>query len=253
MKRSPSSKKGVILAGGQGKRLRPLSYYFQKCMIPIGHQQKPLLEYVIRLLAHHHINDITILVGYKHEQIMNYFNSGDRFHVNISYLPDSEDLKGSGGSILNLYRQGDLDPNDTLIIYYGDILSNINLSDLVVQHQEENATATLALSQGYQIRVGVADVKGKEITGWTEKPTLDIYAGIGILALDASALKELEQLSRNTNQTDLDIMSDFIPHLIREDMTVHSYITNAFWYDVGSTERYEKLENNIIEHALGGL
>jgi mannose-1-phosphate guanylyltransferase len=246
-------KKGVILAGGQGKRLRPLSYYFQKCMIPVGSQQKPLLEYVIRLLAHHHINDVTILVGYKHEQIMNYFNSGDRFHVNISYLPDSEDLKGSGGSILNLYRQGELDPNDTLIIYYGDILSNINLSNMVNQHQDENATATLALSQGYQIRVGVAKVKGKHIVGWAEKPTLDIYAGIGVLALDASALQEFERLSQNTHQTEFDIMSDFIPHLIREGMTVQSYITKAFWYDVGSIERYEKIENNVIEHALGGL
>ena len=249
-----SSVKGVILAGGQGKRLRPLSYYFQKCMIPIGHQQKPLLEYVIRLLAQHQINDITVLVGYKHEQIINYFNSGTRFSVKLTYLSDPEDIKGSGGSLLNLYRQGGVDSNDTLIIYYGDIISNINLRKMVAQHQKENATATLALSRGYQIRVGMAEINGRDIVGWKEKPTLDICAGIGILALNASAIQELEQIYLNEpSQVEFDIMSDFIPYLIREKKSVQSYLTNAFWYDVGSTERYEKLENSVIEQALGAL
>lgn len=68
---------GIVLAGGEGTRLRPLTFYFQKCMIPIGSSQKPLLEYVVRLLAYHEIRNITLLVGYKHEQIENYFDLGE--------------------------------------------------------------------------------------------------------------------------------------------------------------------------------
>ena len=77
--------KGVVLAGGEGRRLRPLSYYFQKCMIPIGHSQKPLLEYIVRLLKYHNIADVLLLAGYKQEQITNYFNSGNRFGVKINF------------------------------------------------------------------------------------------------------------------------------------------------------------------------
>ena len=97
---------GIILSGGEGKRLRPLTYYFQKCMIPIGSRQKPLFEYVVRLLAYHDVRDITLLVGYKHEQITNYFNGGERFRVRLDYLNDDPNLKGSGGSLINAYQKG---------------------------------------------------------------------------------------------------------------------------------------------------
>jgi len=97
---------GIILSGGEGKRLRPLTYYFQKCMIPIGSRQKPLFEYVVRLLAYHDVRDITLLVGYKYEQITNYFNGGERFRVRLDYLNDDPNLKGSGGSLINAYQKG---------------------------------------------------------------------------------------------------------------------------------------------------
>lgn len=240
--------RGVVLAGGEGKRLRPLSYYFQKCMIPIGNKQKPLLEYVIRLLRHHGIIDITLLAGYKHEQIVNYFNSGERFGVNITCVLDDPGLKGTGGSLVNMYRRGLIEPHETLLVYYGDIISDINLREMMERHRQRRAVATLALSKGYQVRVGVAEITGRDVTGWTEKPTLEINVGTGILILDASALQELEWLSKR--YANLDVMSHLIPRLIEKGEVVHAYVTNAFWYDVGSTDRYEKLDNNIIEKRL---
>ena len=242
------SARGVVLAGGEGKRLRPLSYYFQKCMIPIGNKQKPLLEYVIRLLGYHDVNDILLLAGYKHEQIVNYFNGGERFGVNITCVLDDPELKGTGGSLLNMYRRGLIGLHETLLVYYGDIISDINLSEMMERHRQRRAMATLALSRGYQVRVGVAEVNGGDVTGWTEKPTLELKVGTGILILDASALQELERLSER--YTTLDIMSHLIPHLIEKGEVINAYVTNAFWYDVGSTERYEKLDNNIIEKRL---
>ena len=239
---------GIVLAGGEGKRLRPLSYYIQKCMVPIGHMQKPLLEYIVRLLRYHGVTSISMLVGYKHEQIANYFNHGDRFAVNISYVLDDPKLGGTGGSLLNLYRKGLVGAGENLLVYYGDIISDINLTEMLRQHRENGAVATLALSKGYQVSVGVAEVNGVDVSGWSEKPTLGIDVGIGILVLKASVLPELELLSKR--HSELDIMGHLIPCLIEKGERVQAYLTDAFWYDVGSVEKYEKLDNGVIERRL---
>jgi mannose-1-phosphate guanylyltransferase len=240
-----------VLAGGEGKRLRPLSYYFQKCMIPIGSMQKPLLEYVIRLLRHHDITDILLLAGYKYEQIVNYFNGGERFGVTMTCVLDDPVLKGTGGSLLHAYRKGLFAPQDTLLVYYGDIVSDINLTEMVARHRQRRAVATLALSRGYQVRVGVAEVKGGDVTGWTEKPTLDLRVGTGVLILEASALRELERLLARYEH--VDVMSHLIPRLLEREDVVHAYVTDAFWYDVGSTDRYEKLDNDMMDRCFDRL
>jgi len=240
--------RGVVLAGGEGKRLRPLSYYFQKCMIPIGSTQKPLLEYIIHLLRRHGVVDIALLVGYKHEQIVNYFNGGERFGVTMTYVPDDPALKGTGGSLLHAYRRGLFAPQDTLLVYYGDIISAINITELVQRHRQRGAVATIALSNGYQVRVGVAEVTEGDVTGWTEKPTLNLNVGTGIMVLEASTLRELEPLHQQYEN--LDLMSHLIPRLIETEQIVHAYVTNAFWLDVGSTERYEKVDTELVDSFL---
>jgi mannose-1-phosphate guanylyltransferase len=235
---------GVILAGGEGKRLRPLSYYFQKCMIPVGNRQKPLLEYILRFLKHHNVLDIKLLVGYKYKQIMNYFGNGSRFGVNLTYVQDTPSVKGTGEALLNVYRKSLINTHSPILIYYGDILSDINITEMLVQHRKENAAATLALARGYSISVGVADIKGNTVTGWSEKPTLDLHAGIGILALNPKFLSDLKSLSKE--KKDLDITRDFVPYLIEKGENVKAYVTDSFWYDVGSTEKYEKIDNGKV-------
>ncbi|MCS7125427.1 MAG: nucleotidyltransferase family protein [Aigarchaeota archaeon] len=242
----------VILAGGEGSRLRPLTYYFQKCMIPIGPRQKPLLEYIILNLRKHSLNDILISVGYKAEQIVNYFKDGRWYGVNIKYVYDKIDLKGTGGSLLNIFREGYLQDKQTIFIHYGDILSNIDLSDILRRYEESGADVMIALSSSYQLPVGVAEVdrEGK-IISFVEKPLIKIYVSVGILVLCSSVLHELDKLAIEGKS--LDIMSDFIPYLIKIGKTVKAYITDAFWYDVGSIEKYEKLTNEMVEKYLSDL
>ena len=117
--------KGLILCGGPGTRLRPITYYFQKAMIPIGLRQKPVLEYVVRLLKFYGVSDLVFLVSYKAQQIMNYFDDGSRFDIKLSYVRDVPRLKGTGGSVLNAYRQKAVNTNDTLLVYYGDIILSL--------------------------------------------------------------------------------------------------------------------------------
>lgn len=239
---------GVVLAGGEGKRLRPLTYYFQKCMIPIGSTQKPLLEYIVRLLTHHGVRHVTFLVGYKHEQIVNYFGDGDRFGAICDYVRDDAELEGSGWSLVNAYTQGAVGDDETLLIYYGDILSNMDLGEMLAQHREEKVAATLATSHGYQVPVGVAEVEGKRVKGWVEKPVLPIFAGMGVLALESRILRTLS--SPLGDKRDFDIMADIVPGLLRAGEPVGCYSTSAFWYDVGSVERYEKIDNGLLDKAF---
>ena len=239
---------GVVLAGGEGKRLRPLTYYFQKCMIPVGSRQKPLLEHILLLLRRHGIVDTRLLVGYKHEQIVNYFNDGGRFGVRINYFIDDSSLAGSGGALLNAARQGAFKGVESLLVYYGDILFNIDLSAMLQQHLESGSVATLAVTNGFEVPVGVAEVEGNVVTGWVEKPRIDIYAGIGVVALRPEGLEALEELS--AGRDDLDIMGDLIHFLIDEGERVEAYQTDAFWYDVGSTEKYEKLDNGLVDRLF---
>ena len=239
---------GVVLAGGEGRRLRPLTYYFQKCMIPVGSRQKPLLEYIMLLLKRHGIGDVKLLVGYKHEQIVNYFNKGDRFGVKIGYLVDEPDFGGSGGALLNAAGKGAFDGADSLLVYYGDILSNIDLSAMMEQHVGSGSVATLAVTKGFEVPVGVAEVEGRAVKGWVEKPRIDVYAGIGVVALSPEALEALKELA--TERESLDLMGDLIPYLIEGGKRVEVYVTDAFWYDLGSTEKYEKLDNHIVDELF---
>jgi len=219
-------------------------------MIPIGSDQKPLLEFVIRLLRYHRIYDIILMVNYKANQIINYFNDGSRFKVKLTFVHDKPEFGGTGGALLNALISGAIDEDDTLLIYYGDIISNIDLSELLNQHTETRAVASVALSTNFPLRVGVAEIiEDGRISRFVEKPRLEKPVSLGILVLKGGvALKYLKVLMQG--RKNLDIMGDLIPHLIKSGERVYSYITKAFWYDLGTIERYEKFDNEFLDEHL---
>lgn len=241
--------KGVILCGGPGKRLRPITYYFQKSMIPIGKRQKPLLEYIVRLFKHYGFEDLTLLVGYKSEQIINYFDDGNRFGLKISYVEDDERYKGTGGALVNAFNRELIDEEDKIIIYYGDILSDLNLREMINYHDKCGASATVALSRNFTVKVGLAEIdRDGRIVGFAEKPKIDKPVSIGIIILDGRELEELRNIT--VEGKDMDLMGDAIPHLIEVGKPVFGYVTEAFWYDVGSAEAYEKLDFELIDRIF---
>lgn len=245
--------KGVILAGGEGTRFRPLTYYFQKCMIPVGVEQRPVLEYIVRLFRHHDIRDVVLLVGYKYLQIKNYFNDGGRFGVNLRYIVDKAEFKGSANALVNAYRLGAISRDDCLITYYGDIISNIDLGEMVSQHLESGAAATVALAHGFKIRVGTAEVRDGRITRFIEKPELDRPVSVGVIVLSGVVLEEMDRMFEEAPTHLLDLMGNVIPYLIERGYPVHAYVTGAFWYDLGSLERYERFENDGLSRELSFL
>jgi len=244
--------KALVLCGGRGKRLRPITYYLQKTMIPLGYAQRPLLEYIVRLLKFHGITDMTFLVDYKAEQIRNYFDNGDRFGAKIRYVQDSQSFRGTGGSVINAYKQGVFNEKDTVLVYYGDIITNISLKSLISFHKKKNAIATIALASGFVVRVGLADL-GKEgkMRGFVEKPILEKPVSIGILAFKGEVLKDAQKLAEEKQTVDL--MGDVIPRLIQMSKPVYGFVSDAFWYDVGSAEAYEKLDKKKVKDAMSFL
>jgi mannose-1-phosphate guanylyltransferase len=244
-----NSVKGIVLCGGKGTRLRPLTHYIQKTMVPVGTKQKPLLEYVVRLFRFHGIKDLVFLVNYKSEQIVNYFEDGSRFGVKITYVQDDECSKGTAGAVLTAYNKGAVTPDDTLFIYYGDIITNMNLTDLLKYHTNNGAWGTVALSSGFKVRVGLAnlDSEGK-VLGFVEKPTLEKPVSVGISVLRGDVLKVMKQLKGD--KPELDLMGEVLPHLISVEKPVYGYISKAFWYDVLSTEALEKLDPKTVDETF---
>jgi mannose-1-phosphate guanylyltransferase len=238
----------AVLCGGEGSRLRPLTFYFQKAMIPVGSSQRPLLEYVVRLLKAHGICDALLLVNYKYEQILNYFGDGSRFGLRIDYLVDRGDRRGTGWAVLNAYERGFFEDCGDVLVYYGDILSNIDLTGMLRMHRVSKSYATVAVSKGYRLPVGVAHMDGFRVVKFEEKPLIDVPVCIGVVAFKAEALKLLYESFMESRE--LDIMSHLIPGLIGLGKPVNAYVTGCFWYDIGSTEKYEKLDHSLIDRLF---
>ncbi len=244
--------KALVLCGGKGTRLRPITYYLQKTMIPVGYEQRPLLEYIVRLFKFHGITDITFLVNYKAKQIQNYFANGARFDVKIRYVHDVQSLKGTGGSVINAYRQGIFSKKETVLVYYGDIITNINLKDFMDFHKKMKAAATVALASGFVVRVGLANIEEEgKIQGFIEKPQLEKPVSIGILAFAGRVMSDAKRLAKE--KLTVDLMGDIIPHLIQTGKPVYGFVSDAFWYDVGSTEAFEKLDKKKVKDTMSFL
>jgi mannose-1-phosphate guanylyltransferase len=240
--------KGAVLCGGEGRRLRPLTNYFQKTMIPIGPRRKPLLEYVIRLLVYHNIDDITLLTGYRSEEIENYFGNGSRFGAKINYSQDPNDDSGSVVALLSAIESKKFGEFDDLLVYYGDVLSDLKIDELLSRHKSERAAVTLVVSDRYSMPVGVAKVENGIIKSFREKPVLNINVTTGCMVIAKNALHSLEKVSEKRGHKDL--MSHFIPSVLKDGSKVAAYYMKGFWYDVGTTEAYERLDNSLIERHL---
>lgn len=237
----------AILAGGEGRRLRPYTDIIPKPMVPVGPEEKPLLEHILAWLARHGVQRAVLLVGYRWRQIRNYFRDGSDWGLELAYSIDTPEYRGTGGALLNAHRQGLFRGADTVLVWYGDILAPLDVKALLRLHEETGADATLALADRYQVPVGVAEVdEDGNVKRLEEKPWLPIKVTIGILALKTNTIPEAgRELGKS-----FDIMADMIPWMIRRGMRVKAYIHHGPWYDIGSMERYAKLSNDDIARLL---
>lgn len=222
--------------------------YIHKSMMPVGPKQKPVLEYIIRLLAYYGIKDVVLAVGYKAEQIQGYFDDGSRFGVGIRYVKDKEKLGGTGGAVINVINSSNLEY--PVIVYFGDILTNIDIKSLISYHNSKGSDVTVVISKKYQVPTGIVELEGEDVIKFKEYPELGKPVHIGIDVLSEKACKFILNYKEGE---DVNFSGDIIPYLISEGLKVKAYMTHMPWYDVGSIERYAKLPNDELQKMFSHI
>lgn len=227
----------TILAGGLGKRLRPYTEDYPKPMIPVS--GRPLLEWQILWLRKHDIREIVLLVGYKKEKIIEYFGSGSKFDVKITYVVEDEPL-GTGGAVKNAEHV--LSKNEVFLVLNGDILTDLNPLLLVEKLSSSNrylgVIATIPLPSPF----GILELDGEDIKGFVEKPVIrDYWINAGVYALKREALKYIP------DKGDLERTS--FPAMARDGVLGAVKYTGVRWKAV---DTYKDLEeaSRIVEEAL---
>jgi NDP-sugar pyrophosphorylase family protein len=178
--------KAVILAGGQGNRLRPYTFTVPKPLLPLG--DRPLLDYLVAQLARCGVTDLVLALGYQAELIRAYCGDGSRFGVHIAYVVESRPL-GTAGPVA-LCRSL-LDPGEPFLLVNGDVVTRLDFASLARFHRERGARLTIGyVRHTYQSPFGVLQLSGDVVTGVTEKPThVDpVSAGIYSISPEAAAL-----------------------------------------------------------------
>lgn len=233
----------LILAGGSGSRFHPYTEIIPKPMIPVGRHEKPVLDLIVRWLKKFGIEDFVFLVNYKWRYIYNYFGKGERFGVRIRYSLDEErGYAGTGGAILKAYRAGEAKGRS--LIWYGDILAMLNIRDLVEFHDKHGADLTLVVANKYQVPVGVAKVNNNgRVLRVAEKPVLEIAVTVGIAVVEDFVFRE--DIENNLGKS-FDFVGDLIPWLLEKGYRVYAYVYDGRWFDVGSLERYKKLDMDFL-------
>ena len=237
---------GILFCGGEGTRMRPLTYYMQKVMMPIGADQVPILEYVLKHFKKHGIKDVILLVNYKKEQIQGYFGDGKKQGMNLIYIPDKPGPVGTGTALLNIR---DYIENRRMLIYYSDIITNVDFTDMLDYHLNHKKWATILASRGWQLRVGTAEIDqvSNQVTKFVEKPTIPLIVNTGISILEPIVFEFLEEFDPNNS---IDLSRDIFPQFVEKNQMFAYIPDNVFWEDIGSIERYEKLDHEFITEIM---
>jgi mannose-1-phosphate guanylyltransferase len=224
--------KAAILAGGAGTRLYPLTAYVPKALIPVGNRY--VIEYILEYLKANEINDIVMLVSNNEIDLLkNHIQDGSRYGVHVEY--STAERVGTAGA---LHVARDL-LSESFIVYYGDVLTNMNLREMIRQHIAKKAACTLAMSTAVPIEYGVArvDADGR-VTYFEEKPILKEYpVSMGIDILEPNTLTYCKP---NT-----DIAQHVIPSLLRDGKAVYAYMTEKRHYDIGTFKNLEEVRQLI--------
>ena len=224
----------VLMVGGLGTRLRPLTEHIPKPMLKIGN--RPILETIIINFKKYGFTNVILSVSYKSEIIEDYFGDGTKFGVNIEYIHDDKRM-GTAGA-LSLLKSN---LNEPFFVMNVDILTNINFSHLLDFHTFEDAKATMCVREyDFQVPYGVIEVKNQEITSIVEKPIHKFFVNAGIYILSSEVLKKIP------NDTFYD-MPTLFDTLIESKEKISSFAINEYWLDIGRLSDFEQAQS---EYAL---
>jgi len=226
--------RAIILAGGKGTRLAPYTTVLPKPLLPVG--EMPILEIVIRQLASHGIQNITLAVGYLAELLMAYCGDGAKFGVKLNYSREEQPL-GTAGPI-------SLIPNldETFLVMNGDLLSTIDYSAMWKYHKERGAIATLAsYRREVKIDLGVIEAENGWLINYIEKPTYHYAVSTGIYVFEPDVLKFVEHAQW------LDL-PDLVLRMVHAGQKVNIFSFEGYWLDIGRHDDYDAAIQGFVLH-----
>ena len=217
----------VIMAGGLGTRLRPLTDDTPKPLLKID--GKPILEKIVVDFVRQGFRKITLCVNYKAEMIEEYFGDGSRFNAQITYLKEDKRL-GTAGALSALKEE----VKEPMVVMNGDILTNLDFGELLKFHLTQNAVATMGVRE-YEVQVpyGVVKVDGTRITGIDEKPLHTFYISSGIYVLSPEALDYIPSGCFYD-------MPELFERLIAERRHCAPYPIREYWLDIGNINDFRR-------------
>ena len=222
----------LIMAGGRGERLKPLTDNTPKPLLKVG--DKPIIEHNIDRLNTYGIDDIWISVRYLGNQLVDYFKDGSEKALRINYVWE-ENALGTAGALALI----DDFIHDHVLMMNSDLLTNIDFEDLFLFFEEQQADLVVACIP-YQVNVpyAVMETNGKKVTGFKEKPTYTHYSNAGIYLMKKEVINKVPK-NETFNATDL------MEKLIQEGKKVVAYPLVGYWLDIGKHEDYEKAQQDI--------
>jgi len=221
--------KAVILAGGLGTRLRPLTDKKPKPMLPLG--KKPLLEHLIKWIRKNGVKDIVLCVSYLHETIEKHFGDGSKFGMNIEYAISKKPL-ATAGQLKTAQKFID----DTFVCVYGDSLFNFSLRNMISDHKKKKSFITMSLYEHKtSIKYGVIDTKNNgKVLSWNEKPEIKSKINMGCYVMEHGMLNFIPKGKKYG-------MNYAIKKAMSKRKAVSSILVKKGFIDVGDKKTYEEL------------
>ena len=230
--------KAFVLAGGAGTRLSPLTSYVPKGMIPIG--GKPFIDYVLDYLSNQGIRNIVMLLSEEESEVFrNHLEDGSKYGVSLGYSISPR--KGTASALREAANLVD----GTFVVYYGDVLTSLDLAGMMRYHKEKGSICTIALSTGVKIDYGVGRVdEDGRIRYFAEKPVLAEYpVSIGVYVCEP---KFLTYLSGGT-----DLARDILPSLIAKSEKFFGFVTTDSHHDIGSFKQLDEAKQILKSQRTG--
>lgn len=228
------SNKVILMVGGLGTRLRPLTDNTPKPMLKVGN--KPILQTIVEKFAECGYVNIVMCVNYKSHIIEDYFGDGSKFGVTIEYILEKERM-GTAGALSLLEKL----PSEPFFVMNGDLLTNINLEYLHEYHILNNSTATMCVREyDFQVPYGVVNLDNNKILSIDEKPIHKFFVSAGIYMLSPEVLNYIPQ-------NEFYDMPTLFEKLIGENKNTVSFPLREYWLDIGRVEEFEKANSEYHE------
>lgn len=226
--------KVVLMVGGLGTRLHPLTKDTPKPMLKVG--DKPILHTIVERFASYGFVNIVMCVNYKADAIQNYFGNGEKFGVQIEYVLEQERM-GTAGALSLLTTR----PGEAFFVMNGDLLTNVNFESLLDYHQTHQAAATMCVREyDFQVPYGVVNIDGHKVTSIVEKPVHKFFVSAGIYMLSPQVL----DLIPNGEYYD---MPTLFEKLIAQNQNTVSFPIHEYWLDIGRMNEYEQANREYSE------